>query len=146
MYYPLVTDVYIIIVLHRALYCKTQHSGRIHILLTYNITVNEWGSSSVIKHILMYYPLALHLKIPAWSIVEWYIFYLPIILPWPMMLYLGVPPMRIPTDDATNRIFKWELFNHGYYVRLDSRYLGIKLYDHPTYYTNHAHLMYIKGS
>ena len=52
------------IVLHMALYFKTQHSGSIHtcILLTHTITVNEWCSSSVIKQILIYYPLALNLK------------------------------------------------------------------------------------
>jgi hypothetical protein len=36
-----------------------------------------------------------------------------------MVLYFGVPPMRLPTDDATTKLFKWELFNNAYIVRLD---------------------------
>jgi hypothetical protein len=45
------------------------------------------------------------------------------------MLYLSVPPMRLPTDDATNKLFKWELFNQGYYVRLDLLQFEISEYQ-----------------
>ena len=45
------------------------------------------------------------------------------------MLYLSVSPMRLPTDDATNKLFKWELFNQGYYVRLDLLQFEISEYQ-----------------
>jgi hypothetical protein len=35
-----------------------------------------------------------------------------------MVLYISVRPMCLPTDNATNKLFKWELFNQVYYVRL----------------------------
>ena len=77
--------------------------GRLHIVLTHTITVNEWCSTSV--------------------------FFL--------CVYLLIMPQRsCLSENCSTR------YNTLNWIYNNSRYLGIKLYDHPTYYTNHDHLTY----
>ena len=91
------------IAFQRELYIKTQHSGSIHITLTHTITVNVWGSSSVIEQILMYYPLALHLKMIVNRRIH---ILLTHNINERMMLYFNIPPMCPLTDNATNKMLK----------------------------------------
>jgi len=63
-----------------------------------------------------------------------------------MMLYFSVPPMRLSTDNKKPQISFLSENCSSRYITLDwvyynSRYLSIKLFVHPTYYTNHDHLM-----